>query len=142
MRTFFYTVIAGVLLFGSAAFAEGIKVTDSQGEYGTKIVTAQNVKGLNVRLSMEIIRNDCNRRIMDLTNVLVSGDGDGWYDRYFFDAHMKQTKMHCPLDKPVNETIYSKSVSIKSFTNENVKGKVVAIMVIPKGYTLEVSVME
>jgi hypothetical protein len=142
MSKIFYIVIAGVLLFSSAAFAEGIKVTDSQGEYGTKIVTAQNVKGVQVKLSKEIIRDDCNTRTVDLKNVLVSGDGDGWYDKYFFDAQMTQTKMYCPLDKPVNETIHSRSVSIKSFTNENVKGKVVAIMVIPKGYTLEVSGVE
>jgi hypothetical protein len=142
MSTFFHAMLAGVLLFSSAASAEGIKVTDSQGEYGTKIVTAQNVKGVHVRLSKEIIRDDCNKRTMDLTNVLVSGDGDGWYDKYFFDAQMTQTKMYCPLDKPVNETIYSKSVSIKSFTNENVNGKVVATMVIPKGYKLEVIAAE
>lgn len=142
MSKFFYAVIAVALLFSFAAFAGGIKVTDSQGEYVTKIVTAEHVKGVHVKLSKEILRNDCNTRTMDLTNVLVSGDGDGWYDKYFFDAQMTQTKMYCPLDKPVNEAIYSKSVLIKSFTNENAKGKVIATMVIPKGYSLEVSVAE
>ena len=140
MSKFFYAVVAGVFLFSFAAFAEGLKVADSQGEYVTKIVTAENVKGVEVRLSKEMIRNDCNTRTMDMINVLVSGDGDGWYDKYFFDAQMTQTKMYCPLDKPVNETIYSKPVFIKSLANENVKGKVVATMVIPKGYKLEVVV--
>jgi hypothetical protein len=51
---------------------------------------------------------------------------------------MTQTKMYCPLEKPVNETIYSKSVFIKAFTNENINGNVIATMVIPKGYKLEV----
>lgn len=140
MSKFFYAVVAGVFLFSFAAFAEGLKVADSQGEYVTKIVTAENVKGVEVRLSKEMIRNDCNTRTMDMINVLVSGDGDGWYDKYFFDAQMTQTKMYCPLDKPVNETIYSKPVFIKSLANENVKGKVVATMVIPEGYKLEVVV--
>jgi len=140
MSKFFYAVVAGVFLFSFAAFAEGLKVADSQGEYVTKIVTAENVKGVEVRLSKEMIRNDCNTRTMDMINVLVSGDGDGWYDKYFFDAQMTQTKMYCPLDKPVNETIYSKPVFIKSLANENVKGKVVATMAIPKGYKLEVVV--
>ena len=45
--------------------------------------------------------------------------------------------MYFPMNKPVNETIYSKSYFIKSFTNENVQGKVVATMVIPEGYKLE-----
>ena len=54
------------------AFAEGLKVEDSQGAYVTKIVTAENVKGVKVRLSKEIVRNDCNERTMRLTNVLVS----------------------------------------------------------------------
>jgi hypothetical protein len=140
MSKFFYAVIAGVFLFSFVAFAEGIKVVDSQGEYVTKIISVENVKGVEVRLVKEMIRNDCNTRTMDITNTLVSGEGDGLYDKYFFDAQMTQTKMHCPLDKPVNETIYSKSVFIKSFTNENVEGKVVATIVIPKGYKLEVVV--
>lgn len=142
MSKFFYAVIAGVFLFSFAAFAEGLKVQDSQGEYVTKIVTAENVKGVEVSLSKELIRNDCNKRTMEMTNVLVSGDGDGWYDKYFFDAQMTQTKMHCPLDKPVNETIYSKSVFIKSFANQNVNNKVVVSIVMPKGYKLEVLVVD
>jgi hypothetical protein len=133
-----YLVVAGLFLFSFAAFAEGIKVVDSQGEYVTKIVSAENVKGVEVRLSKEMIRNDCNARTIDLTYALVSGDGDGWHDKYFFDAQMTQTKMYCPLEKPVNETIYSKSVFIKAFTNENINGNVIATMVIPKGYKLEV----
>ena len=138
MSKYFYAVIAGVFLFSFTAFAEGIKVVDSQGEYVTKIVTAENVKGVEVRVVKEIARYDCNTLTIDLTYALVSGDGDGWYDKYFFDAQMTQTKMHCPLDKPVTETIYSKTVFIKSLTNENVNGKVVATIVIPKGYKLEV----
>jgi hypothetical protein len=138
MSKLFYAVITGVFLFGFTAFAEGIKVVDSQGEYVTKIVSAENVKGVKIRLAKEMIRYDCNTRTMDLTYALISGDGDGWYDKYFFDAQMTQTKIHCPLDKPVTETIYSKTVFIKAFTNENVNGNVVATMVIPKGYKLEV----
>ena len=142
MSKLFYTVIAGVFLFGSTAFAQGLKVADSQGEYVTKFVTAENVKGVEVRLSKEIIRNDCNRRTMSQNSVLVSGDGDGWYDKYFFDAQMMQTKIHCPLDKPVSETIYSKPVFIKSFANENVNNKVVVSIVIPNGYKLEAVVVK
>ncbi|MBS3907992.1 MAG: hypothetical protein KGZ49_13250 [Syntrophaceae bacterium] len=131
------TVIAGVFLFSFAAFAEGLKVEDSQGEYVAKFVTAKNVKGVEVRLSKEITRNDCNTRTMLLTNTLVSGSGDGWYDKYFMDGYITQTKMHCPLPKPVNETIYSKPMFIKSFANENVNNEVRVSMVIPKGYKLE-----
>jgi len=138
MSKLFYAVIAGVFLFSFTALAEGIKVVNSQGEYVTKIVSAENAKGVEVRLAKEIIRYDCNTLTMDLTYALVSGDGDGWYDKYFLDAQMTQTKIHCPLDKPVTETIYSKTVFIKAFTNENVNGKVIATMVIPKGYKLEV----
>jgi len=138
MSKLFYTVIAGVFLFSFTAFAEGIKVVDSQGEYVTKIVSAGNVKGVEIRLAKEMIRYDCNMLTMDMTYALVSGDGDGWHDKYILDAQMTQTKIHCPLDKPVTETIYSKTVFIKAFTNENVNGKVIATMVIPKGYKLEV----
>ena len=41
MSKFFYAVIAGVSLFGFAAFAEGPKVEDSQGVYVTNFVTAE-----------------------------------------------------------------------------------------------------
>jgi hypothetical protein len=140
MRMLCSVVAAGVVFLGSVAFAAGVKVVDSQGEYVAKIVTADGVKGVEVRLAMDVSRDDCNTRTIDLTNALVSGDGAGWHDKYFMDARMTQTKMHCPLDKPVKETIHSQSVFLKSFTNENLKGRVVATMIIPKGYTLEVVV--
>jgi hypothetical protein len=91
-----------------------------------------------VRLSKEIVVDDCNTRTMSLLNVRVSGEGDGWHDQYFFDARMTQTKMFCPSDKPVKETIYSQPVFMKSFTNENVNHKVVISIVIPDGYQLDV----
>lgn len=140
MRTVCSVVVAGVVFLSSAAFAAGVKVTDTQGEYVAKIVTADKVKGVEVRLAIEVSRDDCNTRTIDLTNALVSGDGAGWHDKYFWDAQMTQTKMHCPLEKPVQETIYSKAVFLQSFTSEHAQGKVVATMIIPKGYTLEVVV--
>jgi hypothetical protein len=142
MSKLFYTVLAGVFLFSYTAFAESPKVTDSREEYVTRIVTAENVKGIEVKLSKEMIKDDCNSRTMSLNSVLVSGDGDGWYDKYFFDAQMTQTKMYCPLDKPVNETIYSKPVFIKSFANQNVNNRIVVSIVIPKGYKLETIVVK
>lgn len=142
MKSLVMATLLVAFLFSLEAFAEGFKVQDAQRGYVTKMVTAENVKGVEVRLSKEIIRDDCNTRTMSLTNVLVSGDGDGWYDKYFFDAQMTQTKMFCPLDKPVHETIYSKPVFIKSFANENVKDKVVVSMVIPDGYKLDVRVVK
>lgn len=137
MRTFFSLVLAAALLFSSTVFAEGLKVQDAMEEYVAKFVTAKNVKGVELRLSKEIVRNDCNTRMMSLDHARVSGSGDGWYDRYFMDAHITQTKMHCPLDKEVTETIYSAPVFIKSFANENVNNEVRVSVVIPKGYQLE-----
>jgi hypothetical protein len=137
MSKFTYAVIAGVFLFSFTAFAEGLKMEDSQGEYVTKVVTAKNVKGVEVRLSKEIIRNDCNIRTMSLTHALVSGSGDGWHDKYFLDGPITQTKIHCPLPKPVDETIYSGPMFIKSFKNENVNNEVRVSIVIPKGYKIE-----
>lgn len=142
MSKLFYAVIAGVFLLSSAAFAEGLKVEDPQGEYVNKFVTAEDIKGVEVRLSKEIVRNDCNERTMSLTNVLVSGSGDGWHDKYFLDGHITQTKMFCPLDKPVIETIYSETIFIKAFANENVNNEVRVSIVIPKGYKLEVVVVK
>ena len=130
--------LSALLLFGLLASSEGFKIEDGQRAYVTSIITAENVKGVEVRLAGDIVRYDCNRRTMSLTKVLVSGDGEGFYDTYFFDAWMTQTKMHCPLDKAINETIHSKPVFIKSFTNEHVNGKVVVSIVIPTGYKLDV----
>jgi hypothetical protein len=137
MGKFFCALVAGTLLFSLQAFAQEVKVVDSQGEYVTRTVTARNVKGVEVRLSKEVFRNDCNTNAITLTSALVSGDGQGWYDRYFFHAGHVQTMMHCPLDKPVRETVYSKPVFIKSFTNENVNQEVIVFIVIPSGYKLE-----
>jgi hypothetical protein len=127
-----------LLLFSFEVFAEALKVVDGQRAYVTKIVTAENVKGVEVRLARDLVRDDCNLRTMSMTKALISGDGDGWYDKYFFYAYVTQTKMFCPLDKPVKETIYSQSIFIKAFANENVNNKVVVSIVIPDGYMLKV----
>ena len=136
------TLLAGIifvlLLINGDVFAQDFKVEDARRAYVTKIVTAENVKGVEVRLFKEIMVDHCNTRSMSLSHVRVSGDGEGWHDQYFFDARMTQTAMFCPSDKPVRETIYSQSVFIKSFTNENVNHKVVVSIVIPDGYQLDV----
>ncbi len=124
--------------FNFLAAAEQVIVKDSEEQYITKKIEVENVRGVQVRLLKEIIRDDCNRRAISLTQALVSGNGDGWYDKYFLDAGMAQTLKHCPSDKPVKEIIYSEPLFIKSFTNENVKDKVIVFLVIPKEYQLEV----
>ncbi len=133
-------MLVTLLLFGLGALAEGFKVEDSKITYVTKIITAENVKGVEFRLSRVVARNDCNTMGMPLTKVLVSGDSDGLYATYFFyaGAGIVQTQKYCPLKEPVIETIYSNPVFIKSFTNEHINGKVVVSVVIPTGYKLEV----
>lgn len=134
-----WAVFTGVLLFSAGAFAEGLKVEDGRREYVTKMINAQNVKGVELRLSAELVIDDCNQRSMEMTSALVSGDGEGWYDKYLMDAHISQTKMFCPLEKPVKETIYSRPVFIKSFSNENVNSEVRVSVIIPKGFSLNAS---
>jgi len=136
------TLLAGFLLIAflisGEAFAQNIKIDDGRRAYVTKMVTAENVEGIEIRLFKEVSVDDCNTRALSLTNVRISGEGDGWHDQYFFDARMMQTMMFCPSDKPVRETIYSQPVFMKSFTNENVDHKVVVSIVIPDGYQLDV----
>jgi serine protease inhibitor ecotin len=134
---FILIIAAAVIGYSSFASAEQAVVKDFQQEYVTKGVTAEKVKGVEIKLSREIMRHDCNRKTMSIRKALISGDGEGWYDKYIIDASITSTKMHCPIDKPVKETISSGPFFIKSFTNENVNGKVVISVVIPKGYTLE-----
>jgi hypothetical protein len=140
MRKFFCAVIAAVLFNGFEASAQEVKVGDSHGAYVTKIVTAENVKGVEVRLSKEIIRSDCNTFTIPLSRALIKGSGNGWHDKYILDADLTQTKMYCPLDKPVPETIYSEPLFIKSFANEYVNNDVMVSVVIPEGFKLEVVV--
>jgi hypothetical protein len=139
VKTLLSVTLLALLFFSIEAFADGLKVDDGRKTFVTKIVAAKNVKGVEVRLARELIRNDCNRRTISLTNVLVSGDGTGYYDTYIFDAWTTQTKMYCPLEKQVNETIFSRSVFIKSLTNENANGEVVVSIIIPDGYKLDVT---
>lgn len=137
MGKFICILITGVLSYSIEAVAAGVNVTDSSGAYVSKIVSAENVKGVEVRLSKAIIKSDCNTYTMSLVKTLIKGSGDGWHDKYFFDADITQTKMHCPLDKPVTETIYSEPLFIKSFASEYVNNKVTVSIVIPEGYRLE-----
>lgn len=128
-------------LFSFEAFAGGYKIEDAPGSYVTKIVSAKNVKGLEIRLSKIVYRDSCNSIGMGVTSVLVSGDGDGLHDKYFFYAEGKgemQTEMYCPSNKRVSETIYSKPVLIKSSMNN----KIEILFIIPDGYGLDVRVVE
>ena len=131
-------IILSALVFRVEAFAAGFKVEDGESKYVTKIVTGKNVQGWEIRLSKTVFRNSCNSIGMSMTPVLVSGDGDGLYDKYFCDAGMMETQMHCPLDKRVTETIYSTPILIKPFKNEKVNNEVSISMVIPVGYGLDV----
>lgn len=138
MSRLFFAVLAGALLFGSTASAEGLKVEDSRNEYVEKLVAANNAKGVKIGLMKKEFRQDCNERAVVLEHVLVSGDGAGWHDKYFLDGYVMQTAMHCPLDNPMVENIYSAPVFIKSFANENIKHEVRISVVIPKGFELKV----
>ena len=123
---------------GRESAADDFQVKDAERTYGSRLVTAENVKGIELRLSKEILVDDCNTRSMQMTDVLVSGGGDGWHDLYFIDAWVTQTQMFCPSDNPVKETLYSRPMFIKSFTNQNINQKVVVTVVIPDGYELDI----
>ncbi|MBA4389871.1 MAG: hypothetical protein C0399_02915 [Syntrophus sp. (in: bacteria)] len=138
VKTLLLVTLLSLLLISFEAFAKGFKVEDGQMAYVTKIVTAENVKGVEVRLAI-LLRVDCNAHGLSLTSVRVSGGGDGWRDKYFFDSGgIIATQKLCPRDESVMETIYSNPVFIKSFTNKNVNNKVDVTIVIPAGYQLEV----
>lgn len=126
-------------LFSFEAFAGGYKIEDAPGSYVTKIVSAKNVKGLEIRLSKIVYRDSCNSIGMSVTSVLVSGDGDGLHDKYFFYAEGEmQTEMYCRSNKRVSETIYSDPVLIKSSMNNKIR----ILFIIPDGYGLDVRVVE
>ena len=131
-------ILLAAFSISGGAVAQEIKIEDARQAYVTKLVTAENVQGVEVRLFKEILTDDCNTRALSLSNVRISGEGNGWHDQYFFDAGMMQTTMFCPSKKPLRETVYSQPVFLKSFTNENVKRKVAISIVIPDGYQLDV----
>jgi hypothetical protein len=134
---FFLIIFAVVIGYSCFAGAGQAVVRDFSAEYVAKGVKAEGVKGVEIKISKEIIRYDCNKRFMSINKALVSGDGSGWYDKYIVDASVSKTLMHCPIKEPVRETISAAPIFIKSFTNENVHGDVIVTIVIPKGYNLE-----
>ena len=140
--------LLSLLLISFGVFAEGFRVEDGKMTYVTKIVTAKNVKGVEVRLAI-LSRVDCNSHALSMTSVRVSGVGDGRRDKYFFDAiagGIIATQRLCPRDEPTTmKNIYSNPVFIKSFANENdnfadkhANNKVDVTIVIPDGYELDV----
>ncbi len=122
VKALLLVTLLSLLLISFEVFAEGFKVEDGKMAYVTKIVTAENVKGVEVRLAI-LSRVDCNSQSLSLTSVRVSGGGDGWRNKYFFDAGaggIIATQMRCTRDESVMETIYSNPVFIKSYANKNV----------------------
>lgn len=133
-------VLAACIGLSSLAHAENLKTETSEGKYSIVNISAQKVKGVSVRLAQEITRNDCNRRSIDLNLAFVDGNQDvAWNQTDFASAKTYMTEMFCPLDKPVKETAYSKSVELKSLNNENAQGEIDVTLIVPLGYKVDVS---
>ena len=100
-----------LLLVAPSAHA-GITVEeDLTGKYVKKNVSAESVKRVEIFLVTEVVRNDCNHRTLVSSSKLVFREGNGHSDTYSIDAQISITKMHCPLETPVRETIRSPIVS-------------------------------
>ena len=130
-------IISAVLSFCSVAFAAGLKVQDGKKAYFTRIITAENVKGVNITLSKDILQDNCNKYGMSVRVALVTGSGDGLNDAYFVDVKLTQTKKNCP-DKGINQTAYSDPIPLGTITNEEVKKKVEITVIFPEGFELDV----
>ncbi len=130
------------VLGASVAYAGGVQVEDLKKDYISKSVVADQVQGVKLRLALKIVRWDCNKRDIVFTHTLISGNGDGWYDKYFLDGEISQTKMNCPLDEPVKEMIYSEPLLVRAFSNKNVDGEVVISVISPKDFSLDVTAVK
>ncbi|MCM2276929.1 MAG: hypothetical protein NDJ89_02495 [Oligoflexia bacterium] len=126
------------LALAATALADDLTVTDGRGKFVTKRISATRVKGVEITLSRDIEVDDCNRRQLGASLALVSGSGDGYYDAYFVDAGISMTEMYCP--RPVTtETLVSKPMFVSSFSNENVDGEVELTLIVPEGFTVNVT---
>jgi len=138
LKIFFFFAMFSVFVFNFQAFAGVFKVEEGESQYVTRFVTAKNVKALEVRLATTINADSCNHFTMTSKPVLVEGDGSGWYDKYFFDAGITQTKMNCPDNKWVSKRISSAPILIKPFKNENVNNEIRVLFIIPVKYELDI----
>lgn len=130
-----------VVLMSSMAQANNLTVKQESKTYNIITVRAEKVNGVNVRLSREITRDDCNRLTLNfkLTNVAGNTEGEGYYTTLFADASVFTTQAYCPR-VPVKETIYSESVFIKSLKNENADGLIEGLeLIVPSDYKVEVT---
>ncbi len=134
-------IIFAILLVTMTASAQTV-VVDVRQEYVTKAISAKRIKSVELQLAKEITRHDCNQQSIILDHALVSGQGDGWYDKHVLVASVAGTEMYCPLPQPVKETILSRKINIPPFANRNVDHEVQIQVILPKGYRLLVTEIE
>jgi len=131
-------VMTGLFASASPVLAEGLKITEINQEYRLLRISAKRVKGVEIKLTKEFIKKDCNTVTLGLKATRVYGEGTGWFDRYFIDGGMTATEIYCPID-PVKVKISSQAFFVPAFSNQHIDGQVEITVVVPKGFELEVS---
>lgn len=128
-------VVALALLFTNVSFAKDLRIGMSEATFQIVKISATQVKGVNISLATEIVRDDCNQRSIQFDLSYLSGNKDfGWHQTLFANAGVSMTEMHCPLDRPVTETITSEAVFVNSLINRNADGEVELTLVVPTGF--------
>ncbi len=93
-------------------------------EYKLVDIAGYDLKGVNVFLSAEIKRHDCNRVSLKAESILVTGQGNGMFDKYLFEIDMPRTDLGCPIDEPVSEVIKSEALFFSSNQERNLSFKI------------------
>ena len=132
-------VLVAAFSVSIVAQADQLKIFKSTGQFTTTTISAENIKGVTLKLTENITRTDCNKRSIVLNQALADGGGQGFYDLYFLSAGTIHTEANCPLKTPVEETISSKEFFISSLTNRSLKGALVVSLIYSSDYTLEVT---
>lgn len=113
-------------------------------EYRIQQVTAEHVEGVEIRVSTETVRFDCNSSNERITWTRVSGEGQGVGDTYvaeYFPATM-QTTMNCPYEKPVTQKLFSEALKVQSLRDGQGIKRVDLTWKIPTRCQLEVVYIE
>lgn len=112
--------------------------------YRTLRVVAEEVEGVEIRVSAVTVRRDCNNSNEHIAWSQAFGEGRVSGDTYvaeYFPATM-QTLMNCPGEQPVSERIFSEPLIIRARPDEQGVKRVSVTWVIPEHCQLEVVEIE
>ncbi len=97
-------------------------------------VQAANVSAVEVIFTTKVVRGDCNKIAIQLTEgspTKIGGNDVNWNKRLFVEGRLISTKMYCPIPEAIEEVVESGVLLFEAYTDNSVDGEIDLSFLVP-----------